>query len=222
MPFFSLIKKYSRKGEVFTDYITLDNYAFEEYTVNKSRFIGYACPVLSSEEAVEFIASIRQKHSDATHNVYAYAVRSPEYSRYSDDGEPQGTAGMPVLDVIKKSGLTDCCIVVTRYFGGILLGTGGLVRAYSHSAKLAVEKAGIVKMSMCSQMVCICDYSFYPKLSALIPDCHGVIENTVFGENVSIAFRIPEYEEPSFAEKLTQLSFGKLKAEKTGSKFDKI
>lgn len=204
------------------DYLTLDKYAFEEYTVNKSRFIGYACPVSSSDEAVDFIESIREKHRDATHNVYAYSVRTPEYSRYSDDGEPQGTAGVPVLDVIKKNGLTDCCVVVTRYFGGILLGAGGLVRAYSHSAKLGVEKAGIVKMGLCSEMVCVCDYSFYSRMTALIPTLSGTVEDTVFGQDVSIRFRIPSYNEDSLQKQLTELSFGRFTAVKNGEKYDKI
>ena len=204
------------------DYLTLDQYAFDEYIINKSRFIGYACPAATSGEAVDFINTIKEKHRDATHNVYAYAVRSPEYSRYSDDGEPQGTAGMPVLDVIKKNSLTDCCIVVTRYFGGILLGAGGLVRAYSHSAAIAVEAAGIVKMGLCSEMVCVCDYGFYSKLIALIPALSGTVENTVFGENVSVSFRIPAPKEEQLRKQLTELSFGKVTAEKTGEKYDRI
>ena len=204
------------------DHLTLDKYAFDEYIINRSRFIGYACPVASNEEAVAFIESIKEKHRDATHNVYAYAVRTPEYSRYSDDGEPQGTAGMPVLDVIKKNGLTDCCIVVTRYFGGILLGAGGLVRAYSHSAGIAVNAAGIVRMGLCSVMVCVCDYSFYSTLIRLIPDNGGTVENTVFGENVSVSFRIPADREDVLRGQLTELSFGRVTAEKTGEKYDKI
>lgn len=204
------------------DYLTLDQYAFDEYIINRSRFIGYACPVASNEEAVDFIDSIKEKHRDATHNVYAYAMRSPEYSRYSDDGEPQGTAGMPVLDVIKKNGITDCCIVVTRYFGGILLGAGGLVRAYSHSAKIAVDAARIVRMGLCAVMVSVCDYSFYTKLIQLIPDMGGTVENTVFGENVSVSFRISAEKEEALTRQLTELSFGKVTAVKTGEKYDKI
>lgn len=204
------------------DYLTLGKYASDEYIINKSRFIGYACPVSTSEEAVEFINSVKEKHRDATHNVYAYAVRSPEYSRYSDDGEPQGTAGMPVLDVVKKNGLTDCCIVVTRYFGGILLGAGGLVRAYSHSAAIAVEAAGIVKMGLCSVMVCVCDYGFYSKLASLIPETGGTVEDTVFGENVSVRFRIPAGREEELKKQLTELSFGRVTAEKTGEKYDRL
>ena len=173
------------------DYLTLARDSAEEYVVNRSRFIGYAMPVETAEEAVDFINGIRARHRDATHNVYAYAVRSPEYSRYSDDGEPQGTAGMPVLDVIKKNGLTDCCVVVTRYFGGILLGAGGLVRAYSHSASLAVQAAKIIRMSLCAVLRVTCDYGFYGKLSSLVPESGGTVEDTDFGAQVSVTFRLP-------------------------------
>ncbi len=204
------------------EYITVEHRYEEEYIINKSRFIGYAAPVTTQEEAVEFINEIRKRHSDATHNVYAYQIRTPEYSRYSDDGEPQGTAGVPVLDVIKKSGLTDICIVVTRYFGGILLGAGGLVRAYSHSAKIAAEGANMIRMSPCSVLKVTCDYGFYGKLSTLIPEFQGIIEDTQFQENVCVVFRLPSTMEEGFRKELTELSFGKVFAEKTGEKFDSI
>ncbi len=204
------------------EYITIERRYNEEYIINKSRFIGYACPVTTQEEAVEFINEIKKKHADATHNVYAYQIRTPEYSRYSDDGEPQGTAGVPVLDVIKKSGLTDVCVVVTRYFGGILLGAGGLVRAYSHSAKIAVEGANIIRMSPCSVLKVTCDYGFYGRLSTLVPEFGGIIENTDFGEFVTLEFRLPSKDEKPFVDALTEASFGKVFAEKTGEKFDSI
>ena len=124
------------------DYITLNQRAQDEFVERKSRFIGTATPVSTQEEAIAFIDEMRSKYWDATHNVYAYILRDGT-KRYSDDGEPQGTAGVPVLDVLQKEGLTDLCVVVTRYFGGILLGAGGLVRAYSHGAKIAVDAAGI-------------------------------------------------------------------------------
>ena len=204
------------------EYITIEHRYEEEYIINKSRFIGYACPVTTQEEAVEFINEIRKKHSDATHNVYAYQIRTPEYSRYSDDCEPQGTAGMPVLDVIKKSGLTDICIVVTRYFGGILLGAGGLVRAYSHSASIAAQGANIIRMSPCSVLKVVCDYGFYGRLSTLVPEFGGIIENTDFGENVTMEFRLQSKDEEAFRKELTEVSFGRVTAEKTGEKFDSI
>lgn len=204
------------------DYFTIARESAEEYIINKSRFIGYACPVTSADEAVEFVNAIRARHRDATHNVYAYCVRSPEYSRYSDDGEPQGTAGVPVLDVIKKNSLTDCCVVVTRYFGGILLGAGGLVRAYSHSARLAVEKAEIIRMSLCAVLTVTCDYGFYGKLTTLAADMGAVVEDTDFGENVFMTLRLPAEKEDGFRKELTELSFGKVGAVKTGEKFDSI
>ena len=204
------------------EYITIQNRYSEEYIVNKSRFIGYSAPVTTQEQAVEFVNEIRKRHPDATHNVYAYMIRTPEYSRYSDDGEPQGTAGMPVLDVIKKNGLTDICIVVTRYFGGILLGAGGLVRAYSHSAKIAATGAGIITMSPCSVLKVVCDYCFYGRLVTLVPEFGGITENTEFTENVTLIFRLPAKNEEAFVKELTEESFGKVFAEKIGEKFDSI
>ncbi len=204
------------------EYITVSHRYDEEYIINKSRFIGYCCPVTTQEEAIEFINEIKKRHSDATHNVYAYKIRTPEYSRYSDDGEPQGTAGVPVLDVIKKNELTDVCVVVTRYFGGILLGAGGLVRAYSHSAKIAVEGAGIIKMSPCSVLSVTCEYGFYGRLGSLIPEHGGIIEETDFAENVSVCFRLPSKDEAGFIAALTEASFGKVTAVKTGERFDVI
>ena len=204
------------------EYTTIEHRYDEEYIVNKSRFIGYACPVTTQEQAVEFINEIRKRHSDATHNVYAYQIRTPEYSRYSDDGEPQGTAGVPVLDVIKKNGLTDVCVVVTRYFGGILLGAGGLVRAYSHSAKIAVEGANIIRMSPCTVLKVVCDYGFYGRLSTLVPEAGGIIESTDFGENVTMEFRLVSTKVDKFIADLTEASYGKVFAEITGEKFDSV
>ena len=204
------------------DYFTIARDSAEEYVVNRSRFIGYAMPVETADDAVDFINEIRARHRDATHNVYAYAVRSPEYSRYSDDGEPQGTAGMPVLDVIKKNQLTDCCVVVTRYFGGILLGAGGLVRAYSHSASLAVRAAEIVKMSLCAVLRVSCDYGFYGRLSSLVPESGGTVEDTDFGAEVTMTFRLPAEREDAFRRQLTELSFGKVFADKIAEKFDSV
>jgi uncharacterized YigZ family protein len=131
---------------------TVKKESSEEYTVKKSRFIGYIKPVSSKQEALDFITEISKKNWDATHNVYAYVIREEGVKKFSDDGEPQGTAGMPVLDVIEKNGVTDVCIVVTRYFGGIMLGAGGLVRAYSHSASLALSAGEIVTNAMYARL----------------------------------------------------------------------
>ena len=120
------------------DYKTVQKSSNDEFVEKRSRFIGYCTPVKSEQEAVDFINAKRSEHWNATHNVYAYSLREGNIKRYSDDGEPSGTAGMPVLEVITNNDVFDVCIVVTRYFGGVLLGTGGLVRAYSKGAKLAL------------------------------------------------------------------------------------
>lgn len=191
-------------------YKTLGGYAAEEYIVKKSRFIGYAKPVKTEKDALDFIAEISKKHWDATHNVYAYSLREGGVKRYSDDGEPQGTAGMPVLNVLTQEDVTDCVVVVTRYFGGILLGGGGLVRAYTHSAKIAVDAAETVTLVPWCVCTVKCDYSFYGKIETLIRDFGGVLMNTDFSENVDVTFRIEKDTEQSFDKKLKDLTNGKL------------
>ncbi len=204
------------------EYKTVDKEACDEFIEKRSRFIGYIKPVTTKEEAVDYINSIKSKHWDATHNVYAYVLRDGQTRRYSDDGEPQGTAGMPVLDVLLKENLTDCVVVATRYFGGILLGGGGLVRAYSHTAKIAVDAGGVATMRLCAVMSVQCDYNFYGKLNALVPEFDGVVDDTEFSENVSMKFRIPADREQKFQKKLVDASFGKFSAEKSGEIFCKM
>lgn len=204
------------------EYRTVAGEACAEFTERHSRFIGYAKPVQNEEEAVFFIRSIKSKHWDATHNVYAYSVRAGQAQRYSDDGEPQGTAGIPVLDVIRKSGVTDTVIVVTRYFGGILLGAGGLVRAYSHGASLALEKARIITMRTCVTAEVCCDYSRYGRLSVLIPECGGTIDNTEFTDEVKIVFHMSDITLPAFEQKLADITCGQSKIIITGEKFFEI
>lgn len=191
-------------------YKTLGSESFDEYVVKHSRFIGYAAPVKTEQEALDFIARISKKHWDAKHNVYAYSLREGGIKRYSDDGEPQGTAGMPVLNVITQEGVTDCVVVVTRYFGGILLGGGGLVRAYTHSAKIGIDAAGIITLTKWSVCKIVCEYTFYGKLETFIRDFGGVTENCDFGENVAFEFRIEKGTESEFDKKLQDLTNGKI------------
>ena len=206
-------------------YLIMDNYktikfeADDSFTEKRSKFIGYAKPVKTNDEAVEFINYIKQKHWDATHNVYAYVLRDGQTRRYSDDGEPQGTAGIPVLDVLLKEGLTDIVVVVTRYFGGILLGTGGLVRAYSHSAKLAVTAAKPVTMALCSFVRIRCDYTFYGKLNSMIPENGGTAVSCEFTDNVEVLFTIPSEKLGMFDKKLIDASNGKYTCEVIGEDF---
>ena len=190
------------------DYLTISDFACPEFVERRSRFIGYIKPVTSEAQALEFINSIRAKHWDATHNVYAYVLREQNTCRYSDDNEPQGTAGMPVLDVLRKSGLTDVCVVVTRYFGGILLGGGGLVRAYSHSASLAVQAAGMILMRSCAMCSLECTYNQYGKLSSLVPENGGTVDNADFSDKVTLSFHIPADEVQRLQKLVTETTCG--------------
>ena len=176
------------------DYKTVQNESNSEFTEKRSRFIGYCKPVTTEQEAVDFINSKRSEHWNATHNVYAYSLREGNIKRYSDDGEPSGTAGMPVLDVITKNEIYDVCIVVTRYFGGVLLGTGGLVRAYSQGAKVALDAGNVVMMQSCLMCEARCSYNQYGKVSSLIMEIGATIDDTVYEADVLIEFHIkPEY-----------------------------
>lgn len=205
-----------------SEYKTVKNESCDEFTVKKSRFIGYVKPVKTQQEALDFIGKIKSKHWDATHNVYAYALREGGVRRFSDDGEPQGTAGIPSLDVLLKEEVVDCCVVVTRYFGGIMLGAGGLVRAYSHGAKIALDAGGIITMSLCKILKVKSDYNFYGRLVPLICECSGIVEDTDFADNVEVTFRMPEGLVPSFKAKLIDLSNGRFDCEVTDEKYCEI
>ncbi len=201
-------------------YITLEREASASFIEKKSEFIGYACPCKTEQEALDFIAKIRKKHADAKHNVYAYQIKENNIARFTDDGEPQGTAGMPVLDIIKKTGFTDACIVVTRYFGGILLGTGGLVRAYSHAAKLAAEAAHVITYERFITCEIICDYTDYDKIRASYQGVGLMVDGVDFAADVTqrLAIRAPEYD--GFCAALTELTNGAVLIETTGDRFD--
>lgn len=171
--------------------LRLGRRASAEMTERKSVFIGTAAPVASEEEARALIAEVRAEYRDATHNVYAYLLAGGAVARYSDDGEPQGTAGIPVLNVVKMCGASDLCVVVTRYFGGILLGAGGLVRAYSAAAKLAIDAAGIVTMTEYTCLSIRCSYSDYQRLGALLPKLGATEDGAEFSSDVTVLAGIP-------------------------------
>lgn len=191
------------------EYKTVEKEASDFFIEKKSKFIGYAKPVKTQEEAVDFISKIKSKNWDATHNVYAYVLRENNIQRYSDDGEPSGTAGVPVLDVMLKESLVDVCVVATRYFGGTLLGAGGLVRAYSHTSKIALEAAEIITMAQCTVMSAEVDYSFYDRLNILLSDFSAVILNTSFSDKVCVEFSVKENTVDSLNSKLIDVSNGK-------------
>lgn len=204
------------------EYKTVEFENSDDFVEKKSRFIGYVKPVKTSDEALEFINKIKSKHWDATHNVYAYVLKENNIQRYSDDGEPSGTAGVPVLDVILKNGLVDVCVVVTRYFGGILLGTGGLVRAYSHGSKIALESGNIITMAPCKILSVKVDYSFYERMNILLSEFNANIEETLFEESVKMTFSLKEDKVTLLSEKLTEQSNGKYVLSEVGEKFAKV
>jgi len=177
------------------NYYSVLDYSQVEYIVEKSRFISYTKPVHEESEATDFIAKIKKLNYNASHNVSAYVVgEASDIKRYSDDGEPSGTAGMPILDLMLKKGMTDICIVITRYFGGIKLGTGGLVRAYTESAKMGMEASKIIE---CREMKCYlitCTYDIAPKIQHRFKNSNVIVKDIQYLENVKFMVYINEEE----------------------------
>ena len=201
-------------------YTTLEGEGEAEFVEKKSVFIGHASPVKSEEEAQAFVKKYKNQYMDARHNVWAYLMKGEIIARYSDDGEPQGTAGVPVLDTIRKSGVTDAVVVVTRYFGGILLGAGGLVRAYSHTAKLALEAAHIITYEQYTELELVCSYSDYQRYSALLPSFGAIIDDTEFSDRVILRFSVKDAVVPVLFAKIQEMSGGRDEAIIKGKRFD--
>lgn len=200
-------------------YKTIKNEAQDEFVERRSKFIGYIKPVQEEQEAIDFINEKKRINWDATHNVYAYILQNGQIKRYSDDGEPQGTAGIPVLDVLQKAGIVDAVVVVTRYFGGILLGGGGLVRAYSHGASIAVNAGGIITMEKSLKVTLSCDYNQYGKLSGVVPLFGGNIYNSEFTDCVGLEFYLPKDKYESFTKELADITCGSVEAEIIGEEW---
>ena len=177
-----------------------------EFVEKRSRFIGQVWPVDSEEEARRRIEETRRRHHDARHNCWCYVLRDGNVLRYSDDGEPQGTAGQPMLNVFVKEGVTNVCCVVTRYFGGILLGAGGLTRAYGGTAKLALDAAGVSRMRLWSTLAVPCSYSLYERMRLLTEQSGGVIADTDFGTDVVLSVLMPSELVEWFRANVTELS----------------
>lgn len=188
-------------------YKTLHEFGTDEIIIEKSTFIGYAKPIKTEEEAVEFINEIKKKHKDATHNVWAYTVgNNMNIQRYSDDGEPQGTAGIPTLEVIKKEDLRDVVVVVTRYFGGVKLGAGGLVRAYTKGAKIGLEAGKIIEKVMYQEVKIKIDYTLLGRVQNEIMNMGYFVKDTIYEDNVEIIVysRIEEIE--TLTSKMTDIT----------------
>ena len=201
-------------------YTTVKKYGSSEYEDRKSLFIGEALPVSTEAEALEFLESVKKRYPDARHHVYAYVLRENSTMRFSDDREPQGTAGMPVLDAIRKNGCTDVVIVVTRYFGGTLLGTGGLVRAYTAAAIGAIETAEIIRYDIYNTAELTVTYSDFQKLSPVIAQ-HGFrVNDTLYAENVTVVGSIIKTELDKFSEAVTEVTSGRAVLSVTDEKFE--
>ncbi len=201
-------------------YTTLEHEGEAEFTEKRSVFIGHAIPVQSEEEAQAYIKKQKSAYMDARHNVWAYLMKGEIVARYSDDGEPQGTAGVPVLDTIRKSGVTDAVVVVTRYFGGILLGAGGLVRAYSHTAKLALEAAHIITYEQYTELELVCSYSDYQRYQAELPRFGAVIDDTQFSDRVNLLFAVKSTVVDDLCRRVREMSGGKDMPALRGTRFD--
>lgn len=191
------------------NYTTLAAYGTDTYEEKKSVFIGEAAPVTTEEQALAFLDSVKKKYPDARHHVYAYLLREGSKNRYSDDHEPQGTAGLPVLDVLRKGGYTDAVVVVTRYFGGTLLGAGGLVRAYTAAASGAVRAAGVRNYRLWRPVTLALSYPDYNKLLPELEKGSIRIADTAYAEGVTLSLKMHEEDYDAFALSVTELLAGR-------------
>ena len=201
-------------------YITLARAAEAEIVEKKSVFIAYAARATTEEEAQAIIRERSKKFADATHNVYAYYLRGGAVARYSDDGEPQGTSGIPTLNVLKMSGADDLCVVVTRYFGGTLLGAGGLVRAYSAAARAAIEAAGIVAFDRFIILRVACTYSEYQRLQYELDRIRAIIDNVEYGADVTVTFAIRHDKSEEVQGRITEMFSSRAAIEVLGERYD--
>lgn len=192
-------------------YKTLRQSASDEFIINKSRFIGYGSPAQTEEEALAFLKGIREKHKDATHNCYAYVIgRNAGIMRYSDDGEPGGTAGLPIMEVLKAQGVVNCCVVVTRYFGGILLGAGGLVRAYTQGCVAALKASGVVVMEPSQQYLCEVGYPLWDKVQYALKSLPVQLLGSEFTTAVTFTLLVREKDAQQILDTLTRVTDGKI------------
>ena len=201
------------------DYLTPAGYGEAEFIEKRSRFIGRVWPVETETEALEHLKEIRTKHWDATHNVYAYILREGGTTRYSDDGEPGGTSGMPTLTVFRAQEIQNVLCIVTRYFGGILLGTGGLVRAYSQTAKLALAEAGIARVREWEELLIACPYGMYERIRRELDLAGALVTAADFGADVSIEALLEKGKSEALNRRLQEISSGAVEALILGSKY---
>lgn len=214
------MKEKNNKYPSVDEYVTLAGEGHAEFIERRSRFIGHAAHISTEREALDFIARIRHEYADATHNVYAYMIKENNIARYSDDNEPQGTAGIPTLDVIKKTGFTDAVIVVTRYFGGILLGAGGLVRAYSAAAKAGVDAAGIAHFKRFTEFSLKLGYSDYNRLQPILSSDGIKNDSSEFAADVFLKLAIDFHDYETLVARIVEATSGRAFITKIGERFD--
>lgn len=200
------------------EYLVPSEYGEDEFIEKKSRFIGRIWPVETEEEALARIQEMKKKHYDATHNCWAYIIRDGAV-RFSDDGEPGGTAGMPMLQVLQREGLFNAVCVVTRYFGGILLGAGGLVRAYTKGAKIAVDAAGKSMKRVWTVLYVPCPYSFYERVRLEVEGFGGIVRKADFGAEVELELLFPEAKTQEFLDRLTDMTAGTVESMEIGQEY---
>jgi len=203
-------------------YLTALGESQAEYTEKRSRFIATLRHCDNEEQALSFIEEMRSKYWDARHNVFAYSVNKGTSARFSDDGEPHGTAGKPMLDVINGSGVTDIAVVVTRYFGGVLLGTGGLVRAYSKSTKDAISNAALAEMIPCTVLETECEYTDHQRLVSLIENSGGTIENSEYSDKVKLTYFLKDTDTQAFFLKLSETFSARINAKELEKRISPI
>lgn len=192
-------------------YLTTLDYGQDEVIINKSRFIGYSKPITSEDEAIDFIEGIKAKHKDATHNVYAYVYgEDSNTQRFSDDGEPSGTAGIPALEVIKKENLRNVVVVITRYFGGVKLGGGGLIRAYTKGAKIGLDAGRIVEMTLHTGLRFNVPYTLWGKVENYLSTNGYIIENIAYNQDVELKLYVIKSQLEEFIKNFMNLTNGSI------------
>ena len=205
-----------------TEYYIPTASAEAELVEKRSRFIGQVKPVETEEEARAFVEQVKKKHYDARHNCWCYRLRDGGVERYSDDGEPQGTAGQPMLNVFQREEVTNVVCVVTRYFGGVLLGAGGLVRAYTQSAKDALDAAGISVVRRWVEVTVPCPYSFFERLRLEVEAHGGVLGETEYAADVTVHALLPEGQVEAFSARMTELTAGGTAVQILGEAFKAV
>ena len=202
-------------------YVTVAGEATAEFEEKRSVFLGHACHATDEETAMAFVKSKQKEFSDATHNVWAYYMKNGILARYSDDGEPTGTAGLPALEAVRKSGVNDVCVVVTRYFGGILLGAGGLVRAYSKAAAMAVEAAGIVTYETFTEFSVTCNYSDYQKILNELPKFGVITDSSDYTDSVVLHLAVKKTLGEELFRKISEITADRARVKIKNERLDK-